>query len=60
MSLNICRTSKTKKSLENLSKKLFKLEKQKHKVALSQVLKLKKLFPTVFYKSVTITLFHIT
>ena len=50
-----------KKSLENLSKKLHKVEKQKHKVALSQISKLKLTFSqTIFYKSVTITLFHIT
>jgi uncharacterized protein YllA (UPF0747 family) len=35
-----------KKSLENLSKKLHKLEKQKHSLALSQISKLKnKFFP---------------
>ena len=51
-----------KKSLENLSKKLFKVEKQKYEVALSQISKIKtSFFPNrILQERHIITLFHIT
>ena len=45
-----------KKSLENLSKKLHKVEKQKHEVALSQISKLKtSFFPNRILQAVSYT-----